>query len=197
MKHNLLIAHGGGPTAVVNASLAGVIRSAQKEKNIGKIMAARYGVEGLLGEDFIDLTDLDRDNIKRLKTTPASAIGTCRYKVKEEDYNRIVEVFHKHDIEYFFYVGGNDSMDTCNKIYSITDDVNVIGIPKTIDNDLAMTDHCPGFGSAARYIDTIVKHGVLIGSEKSMNTSFLIIQIIRMETGIRIWTEAVNQLRRL
>lgn len=191
MKHNLLIAHGGGLTAVVNASLAGVIRSAQKEKNIGKIMAARYGVEGLLREDFIDLTDLDWDNIKRLKTTPASAIGSCRYKVKEEDYNRIVEIFHKHDIEYFFYVGGNDSMDTCNKIYSITDDVNVIGIPKTIDNDLAVTDHCPGFGSAARYY--AVSTAELALDVQALNIHVSVIEIMGRNAG---WLTASTALAR-
>ena len=191
MKHNLLIAHGGGPTAVVNASLAGVICSAQKEKDIGKILAARHGVEGLLEEDFIDLTDFNQDSIKRLKTTPASAIGTCRLKVREEDCGLIVKILHKYDIGYFLYIGGNDSMDTCNKIHLITNDVNVIGIPKTIDNDLAVTDHCPGFGSAARYY--AVSTAELALDIQALNIHVSVMEIMGRNAG---WLTASTALAR-
>lgn len=191
MRHNLLIANGGGPTAVVNASLAGAICSAQKEKNIRKILAAHYGVEGILQEDLIDLTDLDVDSIKRLKTTPASAIGTCRYKVREEDFDQIMRVFNKNDIKYFLYIGGNDSMDTCNKIYLITDDVSVIGIPKTIDNDLAVTDHCPGFGSAARYY--AVSTAELALDIQALNIHVSVMEIMGRNAG---WLTASTALAR-
>jgi len=189
MKHNLLIAHSGGPTAVINASLAGVISSAQKEKSIGKILAARHGIEGVLIEDFIDLTNFNNDSIKRLETTPSSAIGSCRYKIQEEDYDRIVDVFKKNNIKYFLYNGGNDSMDTCNKIYSIIDSVNVIGIPKTIDNDLAMTDHCPGFGSAAKYY--AISTAELALDIQALNIHVSIIEIMGRNSG---WLTASTAL---
>ncbi|MBN1411027.1 MAG: 6-phosphofructokinase [Spirochaetales bacterium] len=151
VKKNLVIAHGGGPTPVINASLAGVIMEAQKHTKIDKILAARGGIEGLLAGNLTDLSDMSPEDIDLLKNTPGSAIGTCRYKVTEKDYSRTTDVLQKHNIGYFFYNGGNDSMDTCHKVSLLANDIAVIGIPKTIDNDLGGTDHCPGFGSAARY----------------------------------------------
>ncbi|MEX0321607.1 MAG: 6-phosphofructokinase [Puniceicoccaceae bacterium] len=150
-KHNLIIAQGGGPTAVINASLAGVVAEAQKHPQIDRILAGHHGIEGMMKEDFIDVTDMSAADIDRLARTPSSAVGSCRYKVSEKDHDRIIEVLRKNNIKYFFYNGGNDSMDTCNKVSRIAGDIKVIGVPKTIDNDLAVTDHCPGFGSAARF----------------------------------------------
>ncbi len=154
MTGNLLIAHGGGPTAVINASLQGVIEEAKKHAEIKNILGARYGVEGILAEDFLDLGCQPPSAVGRLSYSPASAIGSCRRKLTEQDYPIMLEVFQKHHIRYFFYNGGNDSMDTCQKIAALAGgyDIKVIGIPKTIDNDLEHTDHCPGFGSAARYV---------------------------------------------
>lgn len=155
LSGNMLIAHGGGPTPVINGSLQGAIMEAKKHPEIKKIYAARYGAEGILANDLIDLTDLDDETIVNLSNTPSSTIGSCRRKLKEADYPAILDCFKKNDIRFFFYNGGNDSMDTCAKISKLAEDsgfpVNVIGIPKTIDNDLVATDHCPGFGSAARY----------------------------------------------
>jgi 6-phosphofructokinase 1 len=155
IEGNLLIAHGGGPTAVINASLQGVIEEAWKHSQIKGIFGARFGVEGLLNEEFIDLGKEPDEKIRRLSFTPASALGSCRKKLIEKDFPIILKILKKYNIRYFFYNGGNDSMDTCNKIFRISEefgyDLKVIGIPKTIDNDLAYTDHCPGFGSAARY----------------------------------------------
>lgn len=155
LEGNLLIAQGGGPTAVINASLQGVIEEAGKYKQIKGIYGARYGVEGLLREDFIDLSKEPLNKIKGLGHTPASALGSCRRKLVEKDFPEVLKILKKYNIRYFFYNGGNDSMDTCNKIAVLAReydyDINVIGVPKTIDNDLAYTDHCPGFGSAARY----------------------------------------------
>jgi len=154
LKGNLLIAHGGGPTAVINASLKGVIDEAKKYKDIDQILGAKYGVEGVLKEEFIDLGIQPQFLVNLLSFSPASAIGSCRRKLTEQDYPVILSVFKKYNIRYFFYNGGNDSMDTCLKIANMAGDydIKVIGIPKTIDNDLKYTDHCPGFGSAARYV---------------------------------------------
>ncbi|MDD5659706.1 MAG: 6-phosphofructokinase [Actinomycetota bacterium] len=153
---NLLIAHGGGPTAVINSSLQGVIEEALKHPEIDKIIGARFGIEGLLDEKFIDLSSQSPDIIEGLSHTPASVLGSCRKKLKDEDFSKVIDIFKKNNIRYFFYNGGNDSMDTCNKISKfVLDsgyDLAVIGIPKTIDNDLVNTDHCPGYGSAARYV---------------------------------------------
>ncbi len=155
LEGNLLIAQGGGPTAVINSSLQGVIEEAKKHPQIKGIYGARYGVEGVLKEDFIDLGREPEDKVKGLSFTPASALGSCRRKLVEKDFPVVLQILKKYNIRYFFYNGGNDSMDTCNKISNIAReygyDLNVIGVPKTIDNDLACTDHCPGFGSAARY----------------------------------------------
>lgn len=154
IEGNLLVAQGGGPTAVINASLKGVIDEAKKYPQIKGIYGARFGVEGLLNEDFIDLRKESQENINGLAFTPASALGSCRRKLVEKDYLAVIEIFKKYNIRYFFYNGGNDSMDTCNKIAKLAGDydIKVIGVPKTIDNDLDFIDHCPGFGSAARYV---------------------------------------------
>ncbi len=152
---NLLIAQGGGPTPVINASLQGVIEEAKKHSAIKNIYGARFGVEGLLKESFIDLGKQPAHIVSGLSHTPASALGSCRKKLTDKDMPVVLEILKKYDIRYFFYNGGNDSMDTCNKISILAQEsgyeLSVIGVPKTIDNDLAFTDHCPGFGSAARY----------------------------------------------
>lgn len=152
---NLLIAQGGGPTAVINSSLQGVIEEAKKHPSITGIYGARFGVEGVLKEDFIDLGLEPIEKISGLSSTPASALGSCRKKLTDKDMPVVLEILKKYNIRYFFYNGGNDSMDTCNKISILAEnsgyELKVIGVPKTIDNDLAITDHCPGFGSAAKY----------------------------------------------
>jgi len=148
---NLLVAHGGGPTPVINASLAGVVREAQRQPGIDRILAARHGIEGVLLDDLVDLTEMSEEELVRLERTPSSAIGSCRYKVGEGDFERIAAVLDARRIGFFLYNGGNDSMDTCLHMSKQMSEVAVAGIPKTIDNDLAVTDHSPGFGSAARY----------------------------------------------
>ena len=155
MGVNILVAHGGGPTAVINTSLQGVVEAARASGQVDKIYAARFGAEGILKGDLIDLTDVPASTISLLQYTPASAIGSCRRKLTDADYPTVLETLKKFNIGCFFYNGGNDSMDTCNKVSQLAEkeglDVKVIGIPKTMDNDLDITDHCPGFGSAARY----------------------------------------------
>lgn len=155
MGINILVAHGGGPTAVINTSLQGVVEAARASGKVDKIYAARFGAEGILKGDLIDLTEVSASTIVKLAHTPASAIGSCRRKLTDADYPTVIETLRKFDIGCFFYNGGNDSMDTCNKVSKLAQaeglDVKVIGIPKTVDNDLDITDHCPGFGSAGRY----------------------------------------------
>lgn len=178
MGKHLLVAHGGGPTAVINGSLQGVVESARSAGFDGKIYAARFGAEGILAGDLIDLTDVPAATISRLGHTPASAIGSCRRKLTDADYPTVMETLKKFDIGYFFYNGGNDSMDTCNKVNELAKaeqlDVRVIGIPKTMDNDLDLTDHCPGFGSAARY-------AALSAAELALDASGLPIHVVVLE----------------
>lgn len=155
----------GGPTSVINASAAGVIQEALKHDCITAVYGAAHGIKGVLNEVFYDMSKEDPYELELLKTTPSSALGSVRYKLKnadedETDYKRLLEVFQKYNIRYFFYNGGNDSMDTCNKISKYMQKVGyecrIMGIPKTIDNDLWGTDHCPGYGSAAKYICTSI-----------------------------------------
>jgi 6-phosphofructokinase len=160
---NAIIAQSGGPTAVINSSACGVIQQAVKSGKINRIFGATNGILGVLKEDLFDISAEKADTIEALKQTPAAAIGSCRYKLKsledsKADYERILDVFKAHDIHYFFYAGGNDSMDTADKINKLAADtgyeLTCMGIPKTIDNDLACTDHCPGYGSVAKYVAT-------------------------------------------
>ena len=163
LKGACIIGQSGGPTSVINASAYGVIRTALDSDCITAVYGAEHGIKGVLADRLFDMSKEDTRELELLKYTPSSALGSCRYKiadpdVDDTDYKRILEVFKKHDVRYFFYNGGNDSMDTCNKISKYMQSVGyacrVIGVPKTIDNDLNGTDHCPGFGSAARYIAT-------------------------------------------
>ncbi|MFR8170561.1 MAG: 6-phosphofructokinase [Marvinbryantia sp.] len=178
MSMNILVAHGGGPTAVINTSLQGVVEAARTSGRVDKIYAARFGAEGILKGDLIDLTDVPAEVIARLQYTPASAIGSCRRKLTEDDYPTVMETLKKYEINAFFYNGGNDSMDTCNKVNELAVkeglDLRVIGIPKTMDNDLEVTDHCPGFGSAARY-------AAISASELALDASGLPIHVVVME----------------
>ena len=158
-----LIGQSGGPSAVINASTYGVIKTAMESEYITKVYGANHGIKGVLGERLFIMDEEDPKELAKMLYTPASVLGSCRYKlpdpdVNDADFKRILEIFRKFNIRYFFYNGGNDSMDTCNKIsrfFSKNDyECRIIGVPKTIDNDLAGTDHCPGFGSAAKYIAT-------------------------------------------
>ncbi len=152
----------GGPTAVINASVAGIVAEALNHECIEEIYGALNGVLGILQEDLIDLASESQQQIRALRHTPGAALGTCRYKLKKQsDYERVLEVFKAHNIRYFFYIGGNDSQDTADKISKLAQqqgyDLRVIGVPKTVDNDLPITDHTPGYGSVIKYIATSVK----------------------------------------
>lgn len=153
MNGNLLIAQAGGPSAVLNATLYGVIEEAKKHIEIDGIFGAIRGAGGILSEDFVDLRSQTQEFIDKLPFTPASVIGTSRKNILPNEYMRIMEVLKKYNIKYLLYNGGNGSMGTCHKLFlAAGDDLKVIGIPKTIDNDIAVIDHAPGFGSAARYM---------------------------------------------
>ncbi len=163
LKGAVLIGQSGGPTSVINASALGCIQAALKSENVTRVYGAAHGIKGVLNDRLYDMNLEDPKELDLMRYTPSSVLGTCRYKLKDflvddADYKRILEVFQKYDVRFFFYNGGNDSMDTCSKISSYLSqnnyECNVIGIPKTIDNDLACTDHCPGYGSAAKYIAT-------------------------------------------
>lgn len=169
LEGNLLVAQSGGPTAVINASAAGVIEEAGKHAEISEIYAGRNGILGILEEDLFDLNEEKAKSVEALKHTPAAALGTCRYKINAKDMERLFEVFRAHDIRFFFYIGGNDSQDTSHKIHEEAirrgREMRVIGIPKTIDNDLPHTDHCPGYGSAIKYnAASVMEVGADVGS---------------------------------
>lgn len=160
LKGNAVVAQSGGPTTVINASACGVIQEALKQSCIEQVFGANNGILGILNEDLFDLGAEDPETIEGLKCTPSSAIGSCRHKLKDikkdaEQYQRILDVFEAHNIRYFFYIGGNDSMDTADKLNQLAQsqsrELRVMGVPKTIDNDLPITDHCPGYGSVAKF----------------------------------------------
>lgn len=163
LKGACIIGQSGGPTSVINASAYGVIRTALDNPNITKVYGAAHGIRGVLDDVLYDMGEEDAKELELMLHTPSSILGSCRYKLKDSDvddtdYKRILEIFKKYDVRYFFYNGGNDSMDTCNKISKYMQKVGyecrIMGVPKTIDNDLFGTDHCPGYASAAKYVAT-------------------------------------------
>ncbi len=163
LKGACIIGQSGGPTSVINASAYGVIKTALDAECITHVYGAHYGIQGVLKDQLMDMSQEDPAELELMKYTPSSALGSCRYKLKDPDvddtdYKRILEIFKKYDVRYFFYNGGNDSMDTCNKIskymLKVGYECRIMGIPKTIDNDLFGTDHCPGYASAAKFIAT-------------------------------------------
>ena len=199
LKGRCVFAQSGGPTTVINASIAGGLLEALENESVTGVLCAHHGIKGVLDEDFFDISLEDKAELEALKHTPSSAFGSVRYKLKnpaedDSDYRRILEVFKKYDVRYFFYNGGNDSMDTCDKISKYMQksgyDMNVIGIPKTIDNDLCGTDHCPGYGSAAKYIANSIME---INRDASIYPSPLVVvvEIMGRNAG---WLTAASKL---
>ncbi len=207
LRGNAIVGQSGGPTAAINATLSGVIRGALRAKNNGiiNILYGMYnGIEGLLEERLIDLTKRFEGgcDLELLEQTPAAALGSCRKKMKSPDddpetYKRLIELFKKYDIRYFFYIGGNDSMDTVSKLskYAAVCDyeIRVVGVPKTIDNDLAATDHTPGFGSAAKYVATTMKELIRDTSVYTLD-AVTIVEIMGRDAG---WLTASAALTKL
>ncbi|MDO9534323.1 MAG: 6-phosphofructokinase [Bacillota bacterium] len=194
---NGIVAQSGGPTPVINNSVCGVIQEWLKAKCTGTLYGALYGIKGVLQEDFVDLSSQSSEIIEGLRYTPGAALGSCRYKLKEEDYYKLLRIFKQHNIKYFFYIGGNDSMDTANRVHQLALSDNyplkVIGIPKTIDNDLPFTDHCPGFGSAAKYLaTTVIETGIDLKGLVN-NSRVVILEVMGRNAG---WLAAATALAR-
>ena len=202
---NLLVAQSGGPSAAINATLVGVVEKGLSDKNIGKIYGAKNGIMGILTDKLIELNDklADPEMLQLLCQTPSSALGSCRMKLShwEEstfEYDKIIKIFRKYDIGYFVYIGGNDSMDTVHKLAGFCermhiDDIKIIGAPKTIDNDLMETDHCPGFGSAAKYVATTMSE-ISCDCNVYAQPSITIVEIMGRDAG---WLTAASALGRL
>jgi 6-phosphofructokinase 1 len=200
---NCLVAQSGGPTAVINASFVGVLDEALENKFYSNVYAGINGIEGILNENLINLSDLPYENLKGLKYTPSSGLGSCRYKMKDykkdsSEYEKLFEILKKNDIGCFFYIGGNDSMDTVRALTEYTKennitDIQVIGVPKTIDNDLMETDHTPGFGSASKYIATTVLECYL-DSSVYINNGIFILEAMGRDTG---WLTASAALAKI
>lgn len=202
LKGNAIVGQSGGPTAAINATLSGVIRGANENSEIiEKIYGMRNGIEGFLDERIVDLSAIfsDDSKLRALELTPAAALGSCRKKLGDHDtdmktYERLLELFKKYDIRYFFYIGGNDSMDTVLKLSRFMQErayeMRIIGVPKTVDNDLSVTDHTPGFGSAAKFVATTVKEiirDVSVYTKKAVT----IVEIMGRDAG---WLTASSAL---
>lgn len=199
LRGSLLFGQSGGPTSVINASALGVFQEAFKHECITRVLGAHYGIKGILDDDLFDINAEDKSELSLLKTMPSSALGSVRYKLKdfrddETDYKRVLEIFRKYNVRYFLYNGGNDSMDTVCKIGAYLKangyECNVVGVPKTIDNDLAVTDHCPGFGSAAKYVATSCME-LSLDSSVYYNGAITIVEIMGRNAG---WLTAASAI---
>ena len=201
---NAVVGQSGGPTAAINATLAGVVRGALECEYIGKIYGMKNGIEGLLQRRLIDLSEIldTEEKICSLERTPAAALGSCRLKLPsvEKDasvYEKIFEIFSEYDIRYFFYIGGNDSMDTAAKVSKFAEergyDIRIIGIPKTIDNDLLVTDHTPGYGSAAKYVATTVQE-IIYDCAVYTTKAVTIVEIMGRDAGWLTAASAVGSI---
>jgi 6-phosphofructokinase 1 len=197
LKGKLVVGQSGGPTAVINASLAGVIQEAARHEAITGIYGMRHGVQGLLREDLVDLGAESAESIELLKSTPSAALGSSRYKLADADYDRILGVLRAHGIRYFLYIGGNDSADTADRLAALATredyELRVIGIPKTIDNDLVETDHCPGYPSVARWLATAVRDAGLDTEAIGVVDTVKVIETMGRDTG---WITAATALAR-
>ena len=201
MKKNIIVCQSGGPTAVINASLYGVIKEGIAHGDqIGAVYGMIHGIEGFMAGRVMELSALEEEELELLKLTPAAYLGSCRYKLPEDlsdiCYQELFEKFRQMDIGYFFYIGGNDSMDTVSKLarYAASNgiDVKVIGIPKTIDNDLIMTDHTPGYGSAAKYVASTVRE-IVLDSSVYQQKAVTIVELMGRHAG---WLTAASVLAR-
>ena len=192
---NAIIGQSGGPTSVINASLAGIIEAAGGQIPIGRTLGMRFGIEGFMKGEVIDLGAEDPATISALPATPSSALGSCRHKVKEADFPKILEMLRKFNIRYYFLIGGNDTMDTIHRVetYCRTQDYDLIGVgvPKTVDNDLCGTDHTPGFGSAGRYVALSVKQAGMLARDMKLVDQFVVFQTVGRSAG---WLPAAAAL---
>jgi len=195
VPQNLLVAQSGGPTAVINSSICGIVEKALQREKIRGIYGAVNGILGVLREDLVDLRQEDRSSIRTLRKTPSAALGSCRYKLSANDFNRLLEVFTAHDVGYFLCAGGNDSMDTAHKVAKLAAEkkleLKVMGVPKTVDNDLPVTDHCPGYGSVARFNAIATRDSSLDTDAIYTSDTIKIIETMGRDTG---WITASTAL---
>jgi len=195
LKGNAIIGQSGGPTAVINASLCGVVDAALGRTPIERVLGMRFAIEGFLQGNVIDLGREDRHTLQNLRTTPSSALGSCRYKLKDADFAPILEMLRKHNVRYLFLIGGNDTMDTIHRVEDFCRkqgyELCGVGIPKTVDNDLFGTDHTPGFGSAARCVALSVKQAGMLARDMKHVDQFVIFQTVGRSAG---WLPASSAL---
>lgn len=192
---NAIVGQSGGPTSVINASLAGMVEATQTFDGIDHVLGMRYGIEGFMAENVIDLGAESTEVIGALKTTPSSALGSCRHKLTEDDLPKILDLLQKYNIRYFFLIGGNDTMDTIHRVEDYArrhgHEMIGLGIPKTVDNDLFGTDHTPGFASAARYMTLSVQQAGVLARDMQKVDQFAVFQAIGREAG---WLAAATAL---
>ena len=201
MVQNIFYAQSGGVTAVINATACGVIESARKSKKLGKVLAGKNGIIGAFKEELIDTSLESEKDIAALRHTPSGAFGSCRFKLKslsenKAEYQRLIDVFQAHNIGYFFYNGGGDSQDTANKVSQLSlqmgHPICCIGIPKTVDNDLPITDTCPGFGSVAKYVAvSTMEAGLDVASMAESSTKIFVLEVMGRHAG---WIAAASGL---
>jgi 6-phosphofructokinase 1 len=195
LQGNAIIGQSGGPTSVINASLVGLVEAARGRTPIRHTFGMRYGIEGFMRGEIIDLGAEDPATISALRCTPSSALGSCRHKLKEADFPKIIEVLRRFDIRYFFSIGGNDTMDTVHRVEAYCReqgyDLIGVGVPKTVDNDLCLTDHTPGFGSAGRYVALSVKQEGMLARDMKRVDQFVIFQTVGRSAG---WLPAAAAL---
>jgi 6-phosphofructokinase len=198
MKGKLVVGQSGGPTSVINSSLVGVIEQAMGQDEITGVYGSLRGITGVLADSFVDLVHESPETLALLRRTPGAALGTVRHKLQPEDYARIIEVFCAHDVRVFVYIGGNDSMDTAHRVHLAAQEAGYelcsIGVPKTVDNDLAYTDHCPGYGSAARFVALAVRDSGRDTESMGPSSPVKIVEIMGRNAG---WLTAAAALGRL
>lgn len=195
LKGNALVGQSGGPTAVINASLVGVVEGAKKIRSIPRVFGMRFGIEGVLGDFLLDLSAESPATLRGLRTTPSSALGSSRHKLKDVDFEPILKQLKKYDIRYLFMIGGNDTMDTIHRIVEHAGSVGYemigVGVPKTVDNDLFGVDHTPGYPSAARYVALSVQQGGLLARDMQRVDPFTVFQTVGRSAG---WLPAAAAL---
>jgi 6-phosphofructokinase 1 len=194
---NAILGQSGGPTSVINASLCGAIEACRMHRAIERVLGMRFGIEGFLRQDVIDLGREDPATLEALRTTPSSALGSCRYKLKDADLPRVLELLQRYNVRYYFLIGGNDTMDTIHRVeaYCRSQGYELVGvgIPKTVDNDLFGTDHTPGFASAARYVALSVKQAGMLARDMKYVDQYVIFQTVGRSAG---WLPASAALAR-
>ena len=197
LKGNAIIGQSGGPTSVINASLVGVVQAADGCGSIDSVFGMRYGIEGLLEENIIDLGSETRDNLQRIKHTPSSALGSCRLKLQDDHLPKVLEILKKNNVRFLFLIGGNDTMDTIHRVEAYAQANNYplvgIGIAKTVDNDLFGTDHTPGFASAARYMALSVQQAGILARDMQRVDQFVIFQCIGRAAGWLVGATAAGK----